>query len=90
MALPWRKKDNTNIKLIEDKIQRIWQYTEMEISDLPSFQLKEHLSSVSEIVNDVLFDLSRLKEQECSVCSNKICTPCLLDMEKEFAPSNDK
>ena len=90
MALPWGKKDNTSIKLIEDKLQSIWQYTETEISDLPSLQLKEHISSISEIVNDTLFDLSRLKEQECSVCSNKICTPCLLDMEKEFAPSNEK
>ena len=46
MALPWGKKDNTSIKLIEDKLKSIWQYTETEISDLPSLQLKEHLSSI--------------------------------------------
>ena len=90
MALPWKKKDNTSIELVQDKLQRIWYYTEMELGDLSSFQLKEHLSSISEIVNDVLFDIYRLKKKDCSVCSSEICDPCLLDMEKELAPNNRK
>jgi delta-aminolevulinic acid dehydratase/porphobilinogen synthase len=88
-----KNKDTTmkqDIKKIQSKLESIWYYTDMELDDFSTIGLKKYLNAISGIVNDTLHDLSMLSDKHCSVCSNDVCEPCLDDMEKELAPSNDK
>jgi|TARA_R100001530_G_scaffold117862_2_gene85028 hypothetical protein len=67
---------------IQNKLTDVWSYTELEMSDFSTVGLKKHLSAISEIVNDVLFDLDKLNT--CTVCQTEVCDTCLDDMAKEI------
>tara|TARA_R100000995_G_C3376997_1_gene74304 strand:- start:62 stop:286 length:225 start_codon:yes stop_codon:yes gene_type:complete len=67
---------------IQNKLTDIWSYTELEMSDFSSIGLRKHLDKISEIVNDVLYDLEELNT--CTVCQSDICGTCLDDMAKEL------
>ena len=53
-------KQVTEVNKIQNKISNIWNYTELEMGDFSTVGLKKHLNAISEIVNDVLFDLESL------------------------------
>ena len=53
-----------------------------EMSDFSNAGLKKHLAKISEIVNDVLYDLEELNT--CTVCQTNVCNTCLDDMAKEL------
>tara|TARA_R100000995_G_scaffold80933_1_gene53268 strand:- start:36 stop:332 length:297 start_codon:yes stop_codon:yes gene_type:complete len=67
---------------IQNKITNIWSYTELEISDFSTSGLRKHLSAISDIVNDVLYDLEEFKA--CSMCHSEVCEECLEDMAQEL------
>tara|TARA_Y100000592_G_scaffold27096_2_gene42971 strand:- start:5025 stop:5249 length:225 start_codon:yes stop_codon:yes gene_type:complete len=67
---------------IQNKLTDIWSYTELEMSDFSSIGLRKHLDKISEIVNDVLYDLEELNT--CTVCQSDVCNTCLDDMAKEL------
>ena len=69
------------LERIQDKVEGIWNYTELEISDYSAIGLQKHLSIISEIVNDVLYDLEELNN--CTVCRTEVCNTCLDDMAKQ-------
>ena len=78
-----------DLKKIKDKIQNIWNYTELEMEDFSNQGLKKHLKAISYIVNDVLEDLDQLNT--CSTCNYEMCDNCLSDLHKDlgkikFAP----
>tara|TARA_R100000329_G_C7611123_1_gene216873 strand:- start:904 stop:1134 length:231 start_codon:yes stop_codon:yes gene_type:complete len=71
-----------DLKNLQKKITSIWDYTELELSDFSASGLRKQLSSISNIVNDVLNDLDQYKS--CSLCEHSICNDCLDDMAQEF------
>lgn len=75
-------KQVTEVNKIQNKISNIWNYTELEMGDFSTVGLKKHLDAISEIVNDVLFDLESLNT--CTVCQTGVCDACLDDMAKEM------
>jgi len=75
-------KQVTEVNTIQNKISNIWNYTELEMSDFSTVGLKKHLDAISEIVNDVLFDLESLNT--CTVCQTVVCDTCLDDMAREM------
>ena len=70
------------LNTIQNKLTDIWSYTELEMSDFSNTGLKKHLAKISEIVNDVLYDLEELNT--CTVCQTNVCSTCLDDMAKEI------
>ena len=79
-----KKKKKTQVNKIQKRLSDIWSYTELEMDDFSTVGLKKHLESISEIVNDVLFELDKLKI--CNFCETDgyICEPCLKDMERKI------
>ena len=75
-------KQVTEINKIQKKLSDVWSYTELEMSDFSTVGLKKHLAKISEIVNDVLYDLEELNT--CSVCKFDVCDTCLDDMAEEM------
>lgn len=75
-------KQVTDINKIQKKLSDVWSYTELEMSDFSNTGLKKHLAKISEIVNDVLYDLEELNT--CTVCQTNVCNTCLDDMAKEL------
>jgi hypothetical protein len=69
------------LERIQDKVEGIWSYTELELSDYSAIGLQKHLSIISEIVNDVLDDIENLNT--CTVCQTEVCDTCLDDMAKQ-------
>ena len=69
------------LERIQDKVEGIWSYTELELSDYSAIRLQKHLSIISEIVNDVLDDIENLNT--CTVCQTEVCDTCLDDMAKQ-------
>jgi len=67
---------------IKNKIQNIWNYTELEMEDFSSQGLRKHLSSISSIVNDILKDLEEVNT--CSTCNYEMCDKCLDDLHKDL------
>jgi len=67
---------------IKNKIQNIWNYTELEMEDFSSQGLRKHLSSISSIVNDVLKDLEEIST--CSTCNYEMCDECLNDLHEDL------
>tara|TARA_X000001388_G_scaffold14953_1_gene8826 strand:- start:1751 stop:2011 length:261 start_codon:yes stop_codon:yes gene_type:complete len=81
-----------DIQRIQNKVENIWNYTEMDLDDFSSVGLRKFLESISDIVNDVTTDLEEIKKKTsvklCSICDSQACEDCLDDMEKQFnAPS---
>ena len=68
-------------KLI-DKISRIWNHTELEMSDLSRTGLQKEISAISKIVDSIMDDLDSITT--CHLCSKQVCTSCLNDMAKEL------
>ena len=79
-----KNKKATKVNKIQKKLSGIWSYTELEMDDFSTVGLKKHLEAISEIVNDVLFELEELKI--CHICGTDgyICEPCLKDMKKNI------
>ena len=75
-------KQVTEINKIQKRLSDVWSYTEMDMSDFSTTGLKKHLAKISEIVNDVLYDLEELNT--CTVCQTNVCNTCLDDMAKEL------
>jgi len=75
-------KQVTEINRIQKRLSDVWSYTELEMSDFSTAGLKKHLAKISEIVNDVLYDLEELNT--CTVCQTNVCNTCLDDMAKEL------
>ena len=50
------------LERIQDKVEGIWSYTELEISDYSAVGLQKHLSIISEILNDVLDHIENLNK----------------------------
>jgi hypothetical protein len=67
---------------IKNKIQNIWNYTELEMEDFSSQGLKKHLASISDIVNDVLKDLEEVST--CSTCNYEMCNECADDLFEDL------
>ncbi len=69
------------IEKIQNKIEGIWHYKELELSDYSTIGLKKHLDMISSIVNDILDDIENLNT--CTVCQTEVCDTCLDDMAKQ-------
>ncbi len=70
------------IERIQNKIEGIWHYTELELSDYSTIGLKKHLDTISSIVNDILDDIENLNT--CTVCQTEVCDTCLDDMAEKL------
>ena len=71
-----------DIERIRNKISRIWNHTELEMSDLSRTGLQKELSAISKIVNNVMGDLDNITT--CSMCSKQVCVSCINNMANEL------
>lgn len=71
-----------DIDKLRDKISRIWNHTELEMSDLSRTGLQKEISAISKIVDSIMDDLDSITT--CHLCSKQVCTSCLNDMAKEL------
>ena len=71
-----------DIDKLRDKISRIWNHTELEMSDLSRTGLQKEISAISKIVDSIMDDLESITT--CHLCSKQVCTSCLNDMAKEL------
>ena len=71
-----------DIERIRYKISRIWNHTELEMSDLSRTGLQKELSAISKIVNNVMGDLDKITT--CSMCSKQVFLSCINNMANEL------
>ena len=69
------------IEKIQNKIEGIWHYTELELYDYSTIGLKKQVDMISSIVNDILDDIQNINT--CTVCQTEVCDTCLDDMAKQ-------
>ena len=76
---------NMNKKELQSKITKIWNHTELDLSNASKEFLLEELVNIGNIVNDIVDKWDEFKI--CSACGGdklEICEPCIIDMSKQY------